>query len=97
MLVDLCERIWLVVMVRVDYVIADDDTREALGSIVLGACDGIRVCDLVDICDAKWRGPIGRFTRHHHRRRADSLWVENGSDFVITIGVFILNDNHLPE
>jgi hypothetical protein len=93
MLVDLCERIWLVV--RVGVVISDDDARETLRAIVLAACDRVRVRDLMDVCDAKGRWTIRRLARHNNRRSTHPLRVEDGSDFIITIGVFILNDNHL--
>jgi hypothetical protein len=66
MLVDLCERVWLVVRVRVDHVITDDDAREALSTIVLATPDGIRVCDLVDIGGAERRWAVWRFSRHYN-------------------------------
>lgn len=41
MLVDLCERVWLMVRVRVNDVVSDDDASEAFRAIRLAARDGV--------------------------------------------------------
>lgn len=83
------------VRVRIDGVITDDDTGEALRTIRLAARDGIGMCDLVEVGDAERRRPVRRFAGcDDDRGRSYAFRIENGSDFVITSRVVILNDNH---
>lgn len=57
-LVDLCERVWLVVRVQVQGIVTDDDAGKTLRSVRLAARDGVGVCNLVDIGGREGRGPV---------------------------------------
>lgn len=68
-------------------VVTNNHTREALSAIRLATCDGIGMCDLVEVgSGTERRRTVWRFTRcDNDARRSNALRVKNGSNFVITI------------
>jgi hypothetical protein len=96
MLVNLSERVRLMVRVSVDYVITDNDTGKTFSSIGLTTCDGVGMSYLIDVVGLS-EGSVGRVARYNDRWCADPLGIEDCRYFVIPIGVFILNHNHRLE
>lgn len=84
------------VRVSVNYVITDNDTGKTFSSIGLTACDGVGMSYLIDVVGLSERS-VGRVARYDDRWCADPLGIEDCRNFIIPIGVFILNHDHRLE